>query len=270
VVHLQSLTSSSNTMAIAEPLVLYTAKVCPYAHRVELALAETGLREGVDFERYEIDLKNKPEWYQPKINPASKVPAIAYGGPKVSGDQPSPASTKIAESLILVEFFADLSPNSALLPKDPVLRAKARFFIDTFANKYSPQHNAFLTGKAPNADALLSAVEQLQALLAPEGFAIGDGKNFTIADAAVAPFFGRLEVALKNDLGGYPEGEGKKVWETLQTEGRFERWRKYYADLKARESFKATFDEAYLTKTASIRWAKAREELQASQTAAAK
>jgi len=233
---------------------------------VELALAETGLKEGVDFERYEIDLKNKPEWYQPKVNPASKVPAIAYGGPKVPGDQPSPASIKIAESLILVEFFADLSPDSALLPKDPVLRAKARFFIDTFANKYSPPHFAFLNGRVPDPDAVFSAIEQLQALLPPEGFAIGDGKNFTIADAAVAPFFGRLEVALKNDFGGFPEGEGKKAWETLQTEGRFERWRKYYADLKARESYKATFDEAYLTKTASIRWAKAREE----QAAAAK
>jgi hypothetical protein len=28
---------------------------------------------GADFKIVEIDLKNKPEWYQPKINPASKV-----------------------------------------------------------------------------------------------------------------------------------------------------------------------------------------------------
>lgn len=41
--------------------------------QVELALAETGLKKDVDFERYEIDLQNKPQWYQPKINPASKV-----------------------------------------------------------------------------------------------------------------------------------------------------------------------------------------------------
>ena len=87
----------------------------------------------------------------------------------------------------------------------------------------------------------------MQALLAPKGFAIGDGSSVTIADLAVAPFFGRLEIVLKNDFGGYPEGEGKKVWETLQTDSRFERWRKYWADLKARDSFKATFDEVSRT-----------------------
>ena len=26
-----------------------------------------------DFTRYEIDLKNKPEWYLPKVNPVGKV-----------------------------------------------------------------------------------------------------------------------------------------------------------------------------------------------------
>jgi glutathione S-transferase len=235
-----------------------------------LALEETGLKKDVDFTRYEIDLKNKPEWYEPKVNPASKVPAIAYGGPKVPADQPSPSSTKLAESLILVEFIADLFPNSSLLPKDPVLRAQARFFIDTFTAKFTPANFAFQSGKAANADAIFSAIEQVQALLPPEGLAVGDGKKFTIADAAVAPFFGRMELALKNDFGAYPEGEGKKVWEALQTEGRFERWRKYWADLKARDSFKATFDEAYLTQVYSSRWVKAREELQASQAATAK
>ncbi|KAJ6614340.1 hypothetical protein B0H10DRAFT_2221347 [Mycena sp. CBHHK59/15] len=42
--------------------------------------------------RFEIDLSNKPEWYAPKINPTSKVPAIAYGGLQVPPDQPSPNS----------------------------------------------------------------------------------------------------------------------------------------------------------------------------------
>jgi len=37
--------------------------------QTEIALAEAG----VPYKRYEIDLKNKPEWYAPKVNPASKV-----------------------------------------------------------------------------------------------------------------------------------------------------------------------------------------------------
>ena len=67
-----------------------------------------------------------------------KVPAIAYGGPPVPPDQPSPESAKIAESLVLLDFVADLFPDSHLLPKDPVQRARARFFIDTVSTKFVP------------------------------------------------------------------------------------------------------------------------------------
>jgi hypothetical protein len=37
--------------------------------QTEIALAEVG----APFKRCEIDLENKPEWYAPKVNPASKV-----------------------------------------------------------------------------------------------------------------------------------------------------------------------------------------------------
>ena len=37
--------------------------------KTELALKESKL----PYKRFEVDLKNKPEWYAPKVNPASKV-----------------------------------------------------------------------------------------------------------------------------------------------------------------------------------------------------
>jgi hypothetical protein len=40
-----------------------------YRHQTEIALAEANAQ----YKRYEIDLRNKPEWYSPKVNPASKV-----------------------------------------------------------------------------------------------------------------------------------------------------------------------------------------------------
>lgn len=166
---------------------------------------------------------------------------MAYGGPNVPADQPSPESTKIAESLVLLEFVADLSGN--LLPKDPVLRAKARFFIDTFSNTFSPAYVAAYFRGEP-IEPILAAIEKIQALLGPEGYAIGS--DFTIADAAVAPFFARLEVALKGDYGAYSEGEGPKAYETLQTDPKYSRYRKYFADIKARDSFKKTFDEVFI------------------------
>jgi hypothetical protein len=46
-----------------------TVSSCPYAHRARIALKASGTK----FEIVEIDLQNKPEWYAPNINPASKV-----------------------------------------------------------------------------------------------------------------------------------------------------------------------------------------------------
>lgn len=34
----------------------------------------------LDFQRYEIDLGNKPEWYVTKVNPASKVRGMKLRG----------------------------------------------------------------------------------------------------------------------------------------------------------------------------------------------
>ncbi|RPD53469.1 glutathione S-transferase C-terminal-like protein [Lentinus tigrinus ALCF2SS1-7] len=237
-----------------ESITLYTAKVCPYAQRAEIALAEAK----APFTRYEIDLQNKPEWYAPKVNPASKVPAIAYGGPAVPPDQPSPDSIKLAESLVLVEFIADLYPNAHLLPSDPVLRAKARFFIDGVSTKLVPAWHNFLQGKSPVED-FYKAVEYVQALLPAEGgFAVGE---YSIADIAITPFLARARVSLINEFGAYPEGEGKQVWEALSSgQGRFARFGKYLADLLNRESFKATFDEAYITQRQKARFANLRSQ----------
>ncbi|EPQ53756.1 glutathione S-transferase [Gloeophyllum trabeum ATCC 11539] len=239
-----------------EKITLYTAKVCPYAHRVELALEEVG----APYEPYQIDLQNKPEWYAPQINPASKVPAVAYGGPPTSPDKPSPESTKIAESLVLLEFVADLYPNSHLLPKDPVLRAKARFFIDAVGTKLNPKFFALVMRGEPGAgEGLLQGIEEIQKLLPEEGkgkYAVGD--VYTIADAAITPFLARMEVAIKNDLGAFEPGEGTKVYEKLQGDPKYARFRKYLDDVKARPSFQKTFDEGYLVEAYRKRYEPAR------------
>ncbi|KAJ7106229.1 glutathione S-transferase [Mycena epipterygia] len=246
-----------------EQITLYTAKICPFAHRVELALAEAK----VGYNRFEIDLSNKPEWYAPKVNPASKVPAIAYGGPQVSPDLPSPDSVKIAESLILVEFVADLEPQSNILPKDPVQRAKVRFFIDAISTKFLPAYMGPLA-RGQSFEPFWDALQVLQDLLpADKTYAVGD--EYTAADIAITPFLARLEVALKNDIGAYKEGEGKKAAEYFFAGERFKRFVKYFEAIKARESFKATFDADYIKEKYSVRFANLREQVQAAAVAAA-
>ncbi|KAJ7598390.1 hypothetical protein C8J56DRAFT_1091774 [Mycena floridula] len=152
-----------------EPLIIVSLdlfQICPFAHRASLRLHSTlrivqvELAEVIgQFTRYEIDINNKPEWNAPKIKPAN---------------QPSPESEKIAESLVLVEFVADLYPDSHLSPKVPVEQAKARLFIDTVSNKFVPafygtiiHHQSFDKG--------LDAIEALQHLLRKD-------KKFVVSD----------------------------------------------------------------------------------------
>ncbi|TFY78988.1 hypothetical protein EWM64_g5023 [Hericium alpestre] len=236
-------------MATVKNLTLYTAKVCPYAQRVEIAFEEAGVKPT----KYQINLQDKPEWYAPNVNPASKVPAIAYGGPQVPPDQPSPESTKLAESLVLVEFVADLYPNSKLLPNDPVKRAQARFFIEFVTNKVVSPFFAFSIRGEP-AEPLLAGFEALQGQLDKGTFAVSD--DFTIADVALAPFLGRIELLTREDVGLFKEGEGRKVWQEIFEGPRFKRVQDYFKAVSSRPSFKATFDADFLLEGAKARYAK--------------
>lgn len=85
---------------------------------------------------------------------------------------------------------------------------------------------------------MLGAIEYIQQILPEEGYAIG---KWSIADAAVIPFFARAEVLLKNDIGRYEEGKGKALWAKLETDPKYARFRKYLADVQARDSYKETF-----------------------------
>ncbi|KAG9311884.1 glutathione S-transferase C-terminal-like protein [Chiua virens] len=216
-------------------ITLYTAKICPYAQRVEIALAEAKAK----FKVYNIDLQNKPEWYAPKVNPASKVPAIAYGGPDVPPEDPSPESVKLTESLILVEFVADTFPEANLLPKDPVLRAQARFFIEVVGSKLIPAFAKFVM-RGEEYDDLLTAAEVIQNILPAAGkYAVGD--QYTIADIAITPFVARLRVVAANELGKYLTGKGNEFLGVLGGE-KYAKFNTYVERLLERQSFRETFD----------------------------
>ena len=165
---------------------------------------------------------------------------MLYGGANSDPEDPSPDSAKITESLVLLEFIADLYPDSGLLPKDPVERARARFFIDAITTKLIPPSNIFFfCGNA--SEPFVTALAEIQDLLPLDAqFAVGD--YFTIADAALAPWLGRWELYLRNDVGKYREGIFPRVYEEVFKSERFARFQKYYASISSRESFKSSFD----------------------------
>ena len=80
-----------------EAIELFSAKICPFAHRCRLTLMEKHLR----FELIEIDLRNKPSWYF-KIHPDGAVPALRQG------------HFLLRESLVINEFLEELVRSPAL------------------------------------------------------------------------------------------------------------------------------------------------------------
>jgi glutathione S-transferase len=66
-------------------VTLYSARACPYAHRTRLVLSE----KKVQFELKEVDLQNKPAWFDQSVSAYGKVPALEHEGlAKLSSDGP--------------------------------------------------------------------------------------------------------------------------------------------------------------------------------------
>ncbi|OCH83753.1 hypothetical protein OBBRIDRAFT_799631 [Obba rivulosa] len=218
-----------------QQITLYATDFSPYSHSVDIALLEAGAK----YTRYEIDLMNKPSWFVAQVNPIAQVPAMTYGGPDVPPEQPSPDSIKLRESQLLLQFVADLFPEARLIPEDPVLRAKVRFFMDIVRTKFVPAWYGHFRGGKP-AEPFIGALEELQALLPPSGFVVGE---WSIADIAFVTILARAEIILELDhpLSGWSDGEGEMIIDMLHGH-RFARLAQYHRDLVERPSFKSTFD----------------------------
>ncbi|KAG1837293.1 hypothetical protein F4604DRAFT_1601676, partial [Suillus subluteus] len=162
------------------------------------------------------------------------VLTVTYGGPSVDPEDPSPLSTKITESNVILEFLADLYPDSGLLPKDPVSRAKVRFFIDASTKHVEGPLYDFLRGDG-SYENVLKGIEFVHG-----DFAVGD--HYTIADACISLHLARLKIITKTDLGQFPVGLGFKLGEELKGP-KFIKFTKYVDQILGRPSLKQTYDK---------------------------
>ncbi|HTU57620.1 MAG TPA: glutathione S-transferase family protein [Polyangiales bacterium] len=96
---------------------LFSARACPFAHRTRLVLSHKKL----PFELVEVDLQNKPAWFDAKLSGYGKVPALEHNG------------QHLWESAVVNEYLEEVFPEPRLLPVDAVERARARIWID-YAN----------------------------------------------------------------------------------------------------------------------------------------
>ncbi|KIK97276.1 hypothetical protein PAXRUDRAFT_238921 [Paxillus rubicundulus Ve08.2h10] len=213
-----------------------------YSHKVEVALLEANAK----YRSHKFDVYSKPEWYTTKVNPLTgKIPAVIYGEPEDSDpEDPPPNAFKLIESQVILEFVADLYPDSGLLPTEPTSRGRVRLFVDAVSRYIEGPAIMFIRGQ-DDYEPLLMGIEVIQGLLSDpisdtgECFAVGE--RFTIADATIVPFIARLELASKTDLGRFEAGMGLGFGEELKAP-KYEKFRKYMDQMLERESTKKTFD----------------------------
>src|ERR1700694_3541538 len=93
-------------------LKLISHKLCPYVQRAVIALAE----KGVAFERIDIDLANKPDWFL-AISPHARTRVLQVG------------YKAIFESAVILEYLEETEPKP-LHPADPLIRAQHRAWIE--------------------------------------------------------------------------------------------------------------------------------------------
>jgi glutathione S-transferase len=168
---------------MAGHLKLISHKLCPYVQRAVIALSE----KGVPFERIDIDLANKPDWFL-KISPLGKVPALVVA----SADE----ETALFESSVICEFIEETQGGVSLHPRDPLERARHRAWME-----FGSAILGDLWGLETTPDAAIyeNKRQAIAAKFARVESALGSGpffagESFSLVDAVFAPIFRYFDV----------------------------------------------------------------------------
>jgi glutathione S-transferase len=165
-------------MAMSAQLKLISHKLCPYVQRAVIALTE----KGVSYERIDIDLANKPDWFL-TISPLGKTPVLLVG------------DAAIFESAVILEYLEETQPKP-LHPADPLRRAEHRAWIE-FASAVLNDIAGFYA--APNEAAFKAKASQLEQRFARLEARVAaspwfDGATFSLVDAVFGPVFRYFDV----------------------------------------------------------------------------
>jgi glutathione S-transferase len=155
------------------PLTLISFDLCPYVQRAAIVLLE----KRVPFERVDIDLYAKPDWFL-ALSPLGRVPVLKVG------------EEVLFESAVIAEYLEE-TQDPKLHPADPLQKARHRAWIE-FAATMLEDTWVIETGKDQAAfDARCAALRQkfqrVEAL--PPALPFFAGEGFSLVDAAFAPVF---------------------------------------------------------------------------------
>lgn len=178
-------------------LTLVSFDLCPYVQRAAIVLAE----KGVPFERVDVDLSNKPDWFK-AISPLGKVPLL-----KVE-------SEVLFESAAIVEYLEE-TVGQPLHPADTLAKARHRGWMEFGSSILADIWTLETTSDRPAFDAKVAALTTKFARVEAE---LGDGPyfagaKFCIVDAVFAPVFRYFDVFDDIvDLGIFADTPKVRAW----------------------------------------------------------
>ncbi|SMF30084.1 glutathione S-transferase [Alteromonadaceae bacterium Bs31] len=160
--------------------VLVSFPICPFVQRSAILLEHKQQR----YERINIDLANKPDWFL-ALSPTGKVPALVIN---TGETEPS----VLFESAIINEYL-DETYGKPLLTGNSLSKAHSRAWI-AYTEVLIMQQYALLLEQEEEAfqqklEAFFIALNKLKPA---SGAPFFNGKAFSLVDAAIAPVFTRL------------------------------------------------------------------------------
>lgn len=161
---------------------LISHNLCPYVQRAAIVMLEAS----IPFERIDIDLSNKPDWFL-KLSPLGKTPVLDVDG------------TALFESQVIAEYLYETAAPD-LHPADPLERARQRSWIEfgsatlnAIAGLYNAADEATFEVKRQD---IRSKLERLEGEIAGPYF---EGDTFRLIDgvwATVMRYFDVIEEKL--------------------------------------------------------------------------
>src|SRR5215475_4034022 len=185
-------------------LKLISHKLCPYVQRAVIALTE----KGIPFERIDIDLANKPDWFL-KISPLGKVPVlvVAQDGREVA----------LFESNVICEYIEETFTEARLHPQNALVRAEHRAWME-FGSAILGELWGLETTTDPKIfeskrQAIVAKFVRVEAALGAGPFFAGD--RFSLVDAVFAPIFRHFDVFDEvADLAVFADTPKVRAWRT--------------------------------------------------------
>ncbi|MDX1742697.1 MAG: glutathione S-transferase family protein, partial [Ruegeria sp.] len=139
-------------------LHLMSHALCPYVQRAAIAMFE----KEVPFDRTDIDLGNKPDWFL-EISLLGKTPVLTCDG------------HAIFESAAILEFLEE-TQRHPLHPNDPIKRAQHRGWIE-FGSTILNDIAGFYSAKS--ADVFDQKIATLATKFSQLEVQLGDGPHFS-------------------------------------------------------------------------------------------